>query len=184
LRDTLFNNDALFEIMNARRDVMSTIHDAMNAKHRRSRRGTATVEFALVLPVLASLFLGMCEVGRALNATVILEDAAAYGGRLASIGQSTNAQVKQAVLSAISVAGLPTNNAVVTVTDQTQPGTDVKQAASMDKLQVTVTIPFQDVKWGVSGFIVHDDYLVKGKAIYYSARVNPYPTNISAPPGY
>lgn len=156
----------------------------MKTKFRQNRRGTATVEFAVVLPVLATLFLGMCEVGRALNATIIAQDAAAYGGRLASIGQSTNAQVKQAVLSCLTVAGLPTTHAVVTISDLTQPGTDVKQASSMDKLQVNVTLPFKDVKWGVSGFIVHDSYLVTGKAIFNSARVNPYPTNISTPPGY
>ncbi|HEY4232061.1 MAG TPA: TadE/TadG family type IV pilus assembly protein [Lacipirellulaceae bacterium] len=156
----------------------------MKSKTRQSRRGTATVEFAVVLPVLATLFLGMCEVGRALNATIIAQDAAAYGGRLASIGQSTNAQVKQAVLSCLTVAGLPTTNAIVSISDLTQPGTDVKQASSMDKLQVNVTLPFKDVKWGVSGFIVHDSYLVTGKAIFYSARVNPYPTNISTPPGF
>jgi Flp pilus assembly protein TadG len=156
----------------------------MKTSFRQSRRGTASVEFALVLPVLATLFLGMCEVGRALNATVIAQDAAAYGARLASIGQSTNAQVKQAVLTSLTASGLPTANAVVTVTDKTQPGTDVHQAASMDQLEVDVTLPFKDVKWGVSGFIVHNDYLVTGKAIFYSARVNPYPTNITAPPGF
>src|SRR4029077_12447622 len=153
-------------------------------QRRQGRRGTAAVEFALVLPVLATLFLGMCEFGRALNATVILQDAAAYGGRLASIGQSTNAQAKQAVLNSMKVAGWPITNATVTVTNQTQPGTDVRQAASMDKLEVDVTLPFKDVKWGVSGFIVHDGYLVTGKAIFYSARVNPYPTNITTPPGF
>jgi Flp pilus assembly protein TadG len=156
----------------------------MKPKSHHSRRGTATVEFAVVLPVLATLFLGMCEIGSALNATVIVQDAAAYGGRLASIGQSTNVQVKQAVLTCLTVSGLPTANAIVTVSDQTQPGTDVRQASAMDQLQVNVTLPFKDVKWGVSGFIVHDTYLVTGKATFYSARVNPYPTNISTPPGF
>jgi Flp pilus assembly protein TadG len=156
----------------------------MKIKSRHSRHGTATVEFALVLPVLATLFLGMCEVGRALNATVIVQNAAAYGGRLASIGQSTNAQVKQAVLNSLTISGLPAANAVVTVSNLTQPGMDVRQASTLDKLEVDVTLPFKDVKWGVSGFIVHDGDLLKGKATFYSARVNPYPTNISTPPGF
>ena len=95
----------------------------MKRQLRNCRRGTATVEFALVLPVLATLFLGMCEVGRALNATVIMQNAATYGGRLASIGQSTNLQVKQAVLNSLTISGLPTTNAVVTVSNLTQPGT-------------------------------------------------------------
>jgi hypothetical protein len=156
----------------------------MKSQRRQSRRATATVEFAIVLPVLATLFLGMCEVGRALNATAIAQGAATYGGRLASIGQSTNAQVKQAVLNSLKISGLSTTNATVTVTNQTQPGVDVHQAATMDKLEIDVSLPFKDVKWGVSGFIVHDAYLVTGKAIFYSARVNPYPSNISTPPGF
>ena len=36
----------------------------MKSKRRHSRRGIATVELAFVLPVLVTLFLGMCEVGR------------------------------------------------------------------------------------------------------------------------
>jgi Flp pilus assembly protein TadG len=156
----------------------------MKSKPQHKRRGTATVELAIVLPVLVTMFLGMCEVGRALNATIIVQDAAAYGGRLASIGQSTTAQVKQAVLNCLTVSGVPITNAVVTVSNQTQPGIDVGKAATLDKLQVTVTLPFKDVKWGVSGFIVRDSVLVTGSAIFYSARVNPYPTNISTPPGF
>jgi Flp pilus assembly protein TadG len=156
----------------------------MISPRRHSRRGTATVELAVVLPVFVALFLGMCEVGRALNATMMLQDAAAFGGRLASSGQSNNAQVKQSVLSCLTVAGVPTTNAKVTVSDLTEPGVDVGQAATLDKLQVTVTVPFKDVKWGVSGFIVHDGDLVTGKATFDSSRVNPYPTNISTPPGF
>jgi Flp pilus assembly protein TadG len=156
----------------------------MKSKRRHSRRGIATVELAFVLPVLVTLFLGMCEVGRALNATILVQNAAAVGGRLASIGQSTNAQVKQGVLNYLTVSGIPATNAVVTVSDLTQPGTDVGQAATLDKLSVTVTVPFSDVKWSVSGFIVQDSNLVSGNATFYSARVNPYPTNIVVPPGY
>jgi Flp pilus assembly protein TadG len=161
-----------------------TFFRAMKFKLQHNRRGTATVELAIVLPVLVTMFLGMCEVGRALNATIIVQDAAAYGGRLASIGQSTNAQVKQAVLTCLTVSGVPTANAVVTVSNQTQSGTDVSTAATLDKLQVLVTVPYKDIKWGVSGFIVSNSFLVTGNATFYSARVNPYPTNISAPPGF
>ena len=156
----------------------------MNPKRRKDRRGAATVELAFVLPVLVMLFLGMCEAGRALNATIIAQNAAAVAGRLASIGESTNAQVQQAVLTCLTAANIPTTNAIVTVSDLTQSGTDVSQASTLDKLQVTVTVPFKDVAWGVSGFIVKNTTLVNGSATYYSARVNPYPTNISVPPGY
>jgi Flp pilus assembly protein TadG len=175
IRDLYFRLEALFTILS---------FPAMNLKSRQCRAGTALVEFAVVLPILVGLFLGMCEVGSALNARIVLQDAVAFGGRLASIGESTNAQVKQSVLTSLTVAGVPTANAVVTVSDLTHPGTDAHDATTLDKLQLVVTIPYKDVKWGVSGFIVHDSSLLTAKATFYSARVNPYPTNISTPPGF
>lgn len=156
----------------------------MSINRRQIRRGTATVELAIVLPLLVSLFLGMCELGRALNATISVQSAAAVGGRLASSGRSTNVQVRQAVLNYLTAAGIPVTNVVVTVSNLTQPAVDVGQASTLDKLQITATVPFKDVKWGVSGFIVKNTSSVTGSAIYFSARVNPYPTNISVPPGF
>ena len=156
----------------------------MIPKRRPSARGMATVELAVVLPLLVALFLGMCEVGRALNATISLQSAVAVGGRLASIGQATNAQVKQSVLANLTAADIPLTNAVVTVSNLTQPGVDVSIASTLDKLEVTVTVPFKDVKWGASGFIMKDAALVSGSATFCSALVNPYPTDISAPAGH
>jgi Flp pilus assembly protein TadG len=137
----------------------------------------------MVMPVLVGLFLGMCEVGPAVNASIVLQHAAAYGGRLASIGESTNAQVKAAVLGSLTVSGVSTTHAVVTVTNLTHSGSDAKLASTLDKLQVTVSVPFKDVKWGVAGFVIGDTKTITATAYFSSARVNPYPTNISAPAG-
>ena len=156
----------------------------MMTKLPQNRRGIATVEFAIVVPLLVAFFLGMCEVGLALNATLIVQSAAAGGGRLASIGQLTNAQVRQAVLTYLTVAGIPTTDAEVDVKDLTHSSSDVSEASALDKIQVTATVPFKDVRWGVSGFIVNDTSMVTGRATYYSARVNPYPTSISVPDGF
>jgi Flp pilus assembly protein TadG len=155
----------------------------MTTKRKCCRRGTALVEVAMVMPVLVGLFLGMCELGPAINATIVLQHAAAYGGRMASIGESTNAQVRAAVLGALTVSGVSTTHAVVTVANLTHSGADVKAASTLDKLQVTVSVPFSDVKWGVSGFVISDSKTITATAYYSSARVNPYPTNISAPAG-
>jgi Flp pilus assembly protein TadG len=154
----------------------------MSLKSNR-RRGTALVEMAMVLPVLVGLFLGMCELGPAINATIMLQDAAAYGGRLASIGESTNADVKQAVLTSLTASGVTTTHAVVTITNLTHPGLDVHTSSALDKLQISVSVPFKDVKWGVSGFVIQDSNMLNANAFFSSARVNPYPTNITAPTG-
>jgi Flp pilus assembly protein TadG len=155
----------------------------MYGKRNRSRDGTALVEMAMVLPVLMGLFLGMCELGPAINATILLQDAAAYGGRLASIGESTNADVKQAVLTSLTASGVSTTHAVVTISNLTHPGLDVHTALTLDKIQISVSVPFKDVKWGIAGFVIQDSNTLNASAFFSSARVNPYPTNISAPAG-
>ncbi len=150
----------------------------------RDRRGTATVEMAVLVPFLMFLLLGIWEVGRALNVTAILQNAAAVGARQASTGLASNTQVKQSVLAYLSSAGMPTTNATVTVADLTKPGADVGSADQLDQLQVTVSVPFSDVRWAVSGFIVKNTTAITGTATYYSARVDPYPTNITSPAGF
>jgi len=151
---------------------------------RRQRRGIAAVELAVVLPFLVAILLGALEVGRALDVQAMLENAAGVGGRQASTGVSTNTQVQQAVTNYLKFAGLPTQNVTVTVTDLTTFGPAATQAAQMDVLQVTVTIPFQDVRWAVSGFFISNNSMLSATSTFRSARVDPYPTNIQAPPGY
>jgi Flp pilus assembly protein TadG len=63
-------------------------------RDRRSRRGQALVEFALLLPFLLLLLLGVIEMGRAWNAKQVLTDAAREGARLAVIGDPTVTQVR------------------------------------------------------------------------------------------
>jgi Flp pilus assembly protein TadG len=50
-------------------------------------RGAAAVEFALLLPLLLLIVLGIIDFGRMLNAQVTLTQAAREGARLAALGQ-------------------------------------------------------------------------------------------------
>jgi Flp pilus assembly protein TadG len=147
------------------------------------RHGVAAVELAVVLPFLAWLLIGVWEVGRLLDVQMIVQNAAGVGGRQASAGASTNAQVQQMVTNYLTAAGLSTQHATVTVQNLTNSSYDVGQATQLDKLQITVSVPFSDVYWGVSGFTTNSSTQVSATAFYYSARVDPYPTNIQAPPG-
>lgn len=52
---------------------------------RRSERGAAAVEFALVLPLLVTLLLGIMEFGRVYNAQVSVTSAAREGARVMAI---------------------------------------------------------------------------------------------------
>jgi Flp pilus assembly protein TadG len=153
----------------------------MNRRGSYQRGGVATVELAVALPLLLFLLLGTWEVGRLLNAKMILENAASVGGRQASAGIYTNSQVQQAVLKYLQFAGIPTTNAVVTVQDATTPSTDVSLATQLDTVTVAVSVPFSDVRYVAARLVTSNTTQVTATATYYSARVDPYPTSISAP---
>jgi len=148
------------------------------------RRGSAAVELALLLPFLILILFGTIEVGRVLDVQGILTQAAASGGRQASLGTQTNAQVRQTVLNYLTSAGIPTTNATVTVSDLTQPGLDATQATQLDKLQVTVTLPAGDITWTNTTLVISNTTLVKASCQYVCTCGLVYPTNVSAPPGY
>ncbi|HEX6235571.1 MAG TPA: TadE family protein [Acidimicrobiales bacterium] len=67
--------------------------------HRREERGAVLVEFALILPVLLMLLVGIIEFGRAYNTTVSMQSAAREGARELALRRSA-AEVEQAVRDA------------------------------------------------------------------------------------
>lgn len=64
-------------------------------------KGQAVVEFALVLPILLLLLLGVVEFGRFYNAWLMVTHASREGARMASLG-STKVQVEQQVDSVMT----------------------------------------------------------------------------------
>jgi Flp pilus assembly protein TadG len=134
------------------------------------------VEFAVVLPFLLLLLAGIWEVGALVEVQQILSNAAHVGGRQASTGLNTNAQVQQAVLQYLQNAGLPTQNVTVTVTDVTSGG-DVSAANQMDQLNVTVTIPFADIAWDPLNYVVPSGSQLTSSATWYCLK--DLPVNVS-----
>jgi Flp pilus assembly protein TadG len=153
------------------------------ASRGRHRRATACVEFALILPVLVIFVLGTLEMGRYIEVRQILTSAAREGARQASAGQLTNAQVINVVTGCVAAAGLPTTNLAITVADLTNLGTDVSQAACLDNLQVTVTIPFTDVRWCSSLLVTNPTTRISASVFWVSALPQAYPSNVTAPAG-
>ncbi len=147
------------------------------------RRATACVEFALILPVLLIFVLGMLEMGRFIEVRQILTSAAEEGARQASAGQITNAQVVSVVTGCVAASGLPTTGLAVTVADLTNPGTDVSQATCLDNLQVTVTIPFVNVRWCSSLLVTNATTQVDATVYWVSSLPVSYPQNVTAPAG-
>jgi len=72
----------------------------MTTAHRSTSRGQALVEFALILPLLMVVLMGILELGRAWNMKQVLTDAAREGARLAVVADpslSTSALMTTAV---------------------------------------------------------------------------------------
>jgi Flp pilus assembly protein TadG len=153
------------------------------ASGQSNRRATACVEFALILPVLLIFVLGLLEMGRFIEVRQILTAAAEEGARQASAGQITNAQVVSVVTGCVAASGLPTTGLAVTVADLTNPGTDVSQATCLDNLQVTVTIPFINVRWCSSLLVTNSTTLVDATVYWVSSLPVSYPQNVTAPTG-
>ncbi|MFN2384205.1 MAG: TadE/TadG family type IV pilus assembly protein [Gemmatimonadota bacterium] len=73
---------------------------------KRCNRGQSLVEFALILPVLLGLIIGIYEFGRAWNVYQVLTNAAREGARLAVIPTSTESQVISTIEDGLDRAAL------------------------------------------------------------------------------
>jgi Flp pilus assembly protein TadG len=147
------------------------------------RSATACVEFAVVLPILLTFVLGVCEVGRFIQVYEILDASAREGARQASTGQMTDAQVIAAVTGCVQAAGLPTAKLSVTVQDLTNAGTDVSQATILDNLQVTVTLPYNTVEWITTTYFLPSTTQISATVYWVSANPQGYPSSVTAPTG-
>jgi Flp pilus assembly protein TadG len=150
---------------------------------RKRRRGVAAVEFAVLLPLILTLLLGIWEVGRLVEIQQLLSNAAREGGRQSTTGQLTNSQIQSVVTQYLQVAGLPTTNVVVTVQNLTHPAADVSQASYLDNIQVTVTIPVADVRWSVLSLVTTPGQLIPAQVQWVSMVDKPYPSSPEPPVG-
>ncbi|AGA31523.1 TadE/TadG family type IV pilus assembly protein [Singulisphaera acidiphila] len=112
------------------------------------KRGVAAVELAIALPLLLTLLLGVWDMGRLIDVTQILNNATREGGRRASTGQDSVAQIQQAVLDYLIQAKLKTDGAIVTVTNLTNAAnSDPTTADQLDQFEITATLPSNNVRW-------------------------------------
>lgn len=89
----------------------------------RGRRGAATVEMALVLPIFFLVLVGIVEVGRAFMIAQLLTSAAREGCRLAVMTGSTNSEVTQTVKDVVqSTTSIAPADVQVTITIQEASG--------------------------------------------------------------
>ena len=103
----------------------------------RRERGAELIEFALVLPLILILLMGIFDFGLAFQRYEVITNAAREGARLGSLEANyTTTDIQNRVNDYVRMAGLP-GTATTTVTDVSLSVGGVTQAAR----EVTVTYP-------------------------------------------
>lgn len=116
-------------------------------------RGAAAVEFALVLPILLLLVIGILEFGRAYHVQTTLSNAARDGVRVMALQDNSSAAEAQTMESAES---LDITVDMITVT----PSTGCAASGTAPGMaSVTIEYPFELI----SGFLPIDDFTLTGK---------------------
>jgi Flp pilus assembly protein TadG len=133
------------------------------------------------------MLIGLWEVGRVVEVQQFLFNAAREAARQAATGQYTSAQVQQIALHYLRVGlndttGTMTQNAVVTVVNLSEPGTDPSQATTLDLLQVTVMIPYPAVQWTTMSLVTSSTTMLTSQAVWVSLIDQRYPTTVPLPP--
>jgi Flp pilus assembly protein TadG len=145
------------------------------------RRGSAAVEFAVVALFLVPLLIGVWEVGRLVEVEQLMANAAREGGRQASTGNVNTAGVQNTVVSYLTRNGIPCAASNVTVTNLTSSSrSDPTTANQFDQFQVTVTIPFNSIRWVLLNQITNTTQLT-ASANWFSMKDVPISVNNTIP---
>jgi Flp pilus assembly protein TadG len=107
-----------------------------------ARRGAATVEFAVVAPLLFAVILGIMEFGRGMMVAEMVTAASRAGCRAASLSGASTTSVTTVVND--NLTGISGSTVVMTVNGATQ---NVSTAVSGDTIKVTVSVPYNSITW-------------------------------------
>jgi Flp pilus assembly protein TadG len=118
---------------------------------RRSRRGAAVTEFAVVAPVFFLMVIGFLEFGRALMVQQVLINASRVGARQAITTSATTGEVEEVVQDYAAGVAVPGVSVVVSP--------DPAAADPGDAITVTTSVAFSDVSWMASPWFLGDTTL-------------------------
>jgi len=104
---------------------------------KRRSRGQSLVEFAIILPVITMIILGLFDLGRAVFTYNTLAQAARQANRTAIVDQNTD-RVKAMAIAAAPTIGLSASN--VSVCFKTEDSTQTDCSSSIDNCSSSVRI--------------------------------------------
>jgi Flp pilus assembly protein TadG len=159
------------------------------------------VEFACVLPLIMAMLVGIWEVGRLAEAQQTLANAAREGARRAASGKPLASgtrltdEVTDSVANTLRAAGYSVTNARVKIenldtgqsatykSDRTlAAGTDfdIGAAPQLQRVRVTVTVPYTDVRWAAVGRVTTITTL-RADSEWYTIKDQDFPTFAEPP---
>jgi Flp pilus assembly protein TadG len=152
-----------------------------NKPTSKQRLGAAAVECAVVMTLLVPILLGTWEVGRLVQVQQLLQNGAREGGRQCAAGSQNTAAIQQTVVTMLNANGIPCTASNVTITNLTSSSrNDPSTANQLDEFQVTVTIPFNSVRWVLLQQITSTTQLT-ATTYWYSMRDLPFNINTNIP---
>lgn len=113
---------------------------------RNPRRGIATVEFAVIVPLLVLLMMGMLEVTRAIQVKNYLTDAARSSCRLGIQNGKNSQNVTDNINAILTAHSIDPTQATITILVNGS-AADVNTAKKYDKISVSIAIPISRVSW-------------------------------------
>jgi Flp pilus assembly protein TadG len=163
--------------------MLTTPFSAVRSEDKR-RPGVAAVEFAVVLPLVVLMLLGIWEVGRMIEVQQVLYNAAREGARQASTGSDSLSTIQTNVQTYIQNAEPGITNMTgyqLTYQNVTNPtATDPTNATRLDHFRITVALPFNNVKWALADQITSVNTL-SATVDWYSMKDLPVTVTTSLP---
>ena len=123
-----------------------------------AERGTATVEFAVVLPLLLLIIFGILEFGRIMMVVHMLNSAAREGARVAALPGTDNDMVLARISEELSGAGLSVDSYVFTPAD-------ITDAERNDPVTVNLRINYSSIAWVPGFFPGLDEMILQGVVV-------------------
>ncbi len=137
------------------RRTVRRVHDLERGRGCHARPAVAAVEFALVVGILFTIFLGIIEIGRAIMVLGAVANAARCGARSGALSSGDYTAVRDAVTTSLDKIGIPSSAIAIIVTVDgiavTSDATFKAAAVPGSAVAVQVQVSYSSVSWFPAG---------------------------------
>jgi Flp pilus assembly protein TadG len=120
----------------------------------RRRRAAAVAELAVLTPLLVTIVLGTMEMGRAMMAKTILNDAARKACRVGIGPTGSNSTITTEVADVLGDNSIGSNTATITIQVNGQ-AVDASTSKQNDRISVRVAVPYSQFAWTPPFFLTN-----------------------------